>query len=71
MEFNDKIFLTDEEIKLLSIYLMFGVFIGTIVGAILSNVQLFFSLGGVVSILISFVVMVVKRNKKSDKFNEN
>lgn len=71
MEFNDKIFLTDEEIKLLSIYLMFGVFIGIIVGAILSNVQLFFSLGGVVSILISFVVMVVKRNKKSDKFNEN
>ena len=71
MEFNDKIFLTDEEIKLLSIYLRFGVFIGIIVGAILSNVQLFFSLGGVVSILISFVVMVVKRNKKSDKFNEN
>lgn len=71
MEFNDKIFLTDEEIKLLSIYLMFGVFIGIIVGAILSNVQLFFSLGGVISILISFVVMVVKRNKKSDKFNEN
>lgn len=71
MEFNDKIFLTDEEIKLLSIYLMFGVFIGTIVGAILSNVQLFFSLGGVVSILISFVVMIVKRNKKSDKFNES
>ena len=71
MEFNDKIFLTDEEIKLLSIYLMFGVFIGIIVGAILSNVQLFFSLGGVVSILISFVVMIVKRNKKSDKFNES
>ena len=71
MEFDDKIFLTDEEIKLLSIYLMFGVFIGTIVGAILSNVQLFFSLGGVVSILISFVVMIVKRNKKSDKFNES
>ena len=71
MEFNDKIFLTDEEIKLLSIYLMFGVFIGTIVGAILSNVQLFFSVGGVVSILISFVVMIVKRNKKSDKFNES
>ena len=71
MEFDDKIFLTDEEIKLLSIYLMFGVFIGIIVGAILSNVQLFFSLGGVVSILISFVVMVVKRNKKSDKFNES
>ena len=71
MEFDDKIFLTDEEIKLLSIYLMFGVFIGIIVGAILSNVQLFFSLGGVVSILISFVVMIVKRNKKSDKFNES
>lgn len=71
MEFNDKLFLTDDEIKLLSIYLMFGVFIGIIVGAILSNVQLFFSLGGVVSILISFVVIIVKRNKKLNKFNEN
>lgn len=71
MEFNDKLFLTDEEIKLLSIYLVFGVFIGIIVGAILSNVQLFFSLGGVVSILISFVVIIVKRNKKLNKFNEN
>lgn len=71
MEFNDKLFLTDEEIKLLSIYLMFGVFIGIIIGAILSNVHLFFSLGGVVSILISFVVIIVKRNKKSNEFNEN
>lgn len=71
MEFNDKLFLTDDEIKLLSIYLVFGVFIGIIVGAILSSVQLFFSLGGVVSILISFVVIVVKRNKKLNKFNEN
>lgn len=63
MEFNDKLFLRDEEIKLLSIYLVFGVFIGIVVGAILSNVQLFFSLGGVVSILISFVVIIVKRVK--------
>lgn len=70
MEFNDKLFLSDEEIKLLSIYLMVGVLIGIILGAILNNVHLFFSLGGVLSILISFLVIIVKRNKKSDKFNE-
>lgn len=71
MEWNNKLFLADDEIKLLSIYLAYGVLVGIIVGMFLNNVQLFFSLGGVISILLSLVIIFIKRNKKSEKIHIN
>ena len=40
MEWNDKLFLSDDEIKIFSIYLAYGVGIGVLIGLFLDNIQL-------------------------------
>ena len=52
MEWNDGLFLSDEEIKVLAIFLAYGVGIGVLVGLFVGNIQLCFALGGVISILV-------------------
>lgn len=69
MEWNDRLFLSDEEIKVLAIFLAYGVGIGVLVGLFIDNVQLCFALGGVISILISLLKAFFVRIKKSNKIH--
>jgi hypothetical protein len=45
MEWNDKLFLSEEELKLLTTFLAYGVGIGVLVGLFTGNIQLCFALG--------------------------
>ncbi|QLY79691.1 hypothetical protein [Clostridium intestinale] len=61
---RDKLNSTDDDITRISYGIAFGSGIGVVLGAIISNVPLGFSLGGVSGILISIVYNFVVRNKK-------
>lgn len=69
MEWNDGLFLSDEEIKVLAIFLAYGVGIGVLVGLFVGNIQLCFALGGVISILLSLIKTFIERVKKSNKIH--
>lgn len=69
MEWNDKLFLSEEELKLLTTFLAYGVGIGVLVGLFTGNIQLCFALGGVISILISLLKIFINRIKKSNKIH--
>ncbi|MCR1951020.1 MULTISPECIES: hypothetical protein [unclassified Clostridium] len=69
MEWNDRLFLSDEEIKILAIFLAYGVGLGVLVGLFVGNIQLCFALGGVISILISLIKIFIGRVKKSNKIH--
>jgi hypothetical protein len=66
MEWNSGFFLSDEEIKVLAIYLAYGTGLGVFIGMFFDNIQLFFSLGGVLSIIISLIKVLLTRNKIND-----
>ncbi len=65
MKWIENLFLTDDEIKVLSIYLVYGVGLGILIGLFLSKIELFFALGGTISIILSLFKIYVNRNKKS------
>ncbi|MBS5884326.1 hypothetical protein [Clostridium sp.] len=69
MEWSDGLFLSDEEIKVLAIFLAYGVGIGVLVGLFVGNIQLCFALGGVISILVSLIKTFIERVKKSNKIH--
>lgn len=64
MEWESKIFLSDDEIKIVAIFLAYGVGIGIFIGMFFSNISLFFSLGGVLSIIISTLKVYINRKVK-------
>lgn len=64
---RDKLNSTDDDITRISYGIAFGSGIGVVLGAIISNVPLGFSLGGVSGILISIVYNFVVRSKKGKK----
>ncbi|MNO46980.1 hypothetical protein D3C76_372780 [compost metagenome] len=61
---RDKLNSTDDDITRISYGIAFGSGIGVVLGAIISNVPLGFSLGGVSGILISIVYNFVVKSKK-------
>ncbi|MCF0147010.1 MAG: hypothetical protein HUJ77_01290 [Clostridium sp.] len=65
MKWIENLFLTDDEIKVLSIYLVYGIGAGIVLGLFFSNIELFFALGGVISIIISVFKVYINRGKKS------
>lgn len=67
MEWESKIFLSDDEIKIVAIFLAYGVGIGIFVGMFFNNIILFFSLGGVISIIASTMKIWVNRRLKHIK----
>ncbi|EOR26557.1 MULTISPECIES: hypothetical protein [Clostridium] len=69
MEWNDKLFLSEEELKLLTMFLAYGVGLGVLAGLFTGNIQLCFALGGVISILISLLKIFINRIKKSNKIH--
>ena len=69
MEWNDKLFLSEEELKLLTMFLANGVGLGVLAGLFTGNIQLCFALGGVISILISLLKIFINRIKKSNKIH--
>ena len=71
MEWNDKLFLSDDEIKILSIYLAYGVGIGVLIGLFFDNIQLCFALGGVISVVVSLIKIYVNKVRKSNGININ
>lgn len=71
MEWNDKLFLSDDEIKILSIYLAYGVGIGVLIGLFFDNIQLCFALGGVISVVVSLIKIYVNKVRKSNRININ
>ena len=65
MKWIENLFLTDDEIKILSIYLVYGVGVGVVLGLFFNNIELFFALGGVTSIIVSVLKVYINRSKKS------
>lgn len=65
MKWIENLFLTDDEIKVLSIYLVYGVGVGVVLGLFFNNIELFFALGGVISIIVSVLKVYINRSKKS------
>ncbi len=64
---RDKLNSTDDDITRISYGIAFGSGIGVVLGAVISNVPLGFSLGGVSGILIYIVYNFVVRSKKGKK----
>ncbi|MGL5086294.1 MAG: hypothetical protein ACRC68_11370 [Clostridium sp.] len=64
---NNMMYLSDEEIKRLSIYLAYGAGIGILIGIFIDNISLYFSLGSVIGIIISIVVGFIYRGKELKK----
>lgn len=64
MEWESKVFLSDDEIRIVSIFLAYGIGIGIFIGMFFSNISFFFSLGGVVSIVISTLKIYINRKVK-------
>ena len=71
MKWIENIFLTDDETKVLSIYLVYGVGLGIFIGLFFSKVELFFALGGVVSIIVSLFKIYACRIKKHNRIDIN
>ncbi len=71
MKWIENMLLTDDEIKKLSIYLAYGVGLGTLIGLFISNIELYFALGGTISILVSLFKIYVNRIKKSNRIDIN
>ena len=67
MEWESKIFLSDDEIRIVTIFLAYGVGIGIFIGMFFNNIILFFSLGGVISIIASTMKIWVDRRLKHIK----
>ncbi|MCI6692252.1 MAG: hypothetical protein MR510_07185 [Clostridium sp.] len=65
MKWIENLFLTEDEIKFLSIYLVYGVGLGILIGLFFSKIELFFALGGVISIIVSIGKIYIDRSKKS------
>ncbi len=65
MKWIENLFLTEDEIKVLSIYLVYGVGVGVVLGLFFNNIELFFALGGVISIIVSVFKVYINRSKKS------
>jgi len=67
MEWESKVFLSDEEIRIVAIFLAYGVGIGIFIGMFFNNIILFFSLGGVISIIASTMKILIYRRVKHIK----
>lgn len=65
MKWIENLFLTEDEIKFLSIYLVYGVGLGILIGLFFSKIELFFALAGVISIIVSIGKIYINRSKKS------
>ncbi|ATD56153.1 hypothetical protein K4H40_05265 [Clostridium chauvoei] len=55
------LYLSDEEIKKMAINLAYGIGLGVFIGIFIDNVLLGFSLGGVISILVSLSVCFIRK----------
>ncbi|WP_066889568.1 hypothetical protein [Clostridium nigeriense] len=71
MKYIDNLFLTDDEIKTLAIFLAYGIGLGVLVGLFFNNIELYFALGGVISVLVSLFKIYIERIKKSNRININ
>lgn len=71
MKYIDNLFLTDDEIRTLAIFLAYGVGLGILVGMFLSKIELYFALGGVISVLVSLSKIYIERIKKPNEININ
>lgn len=71
MKWLENLFLTEEETKFLALYLAYGIGIGILIGLFLSKIELFFALGGVISIIISLFKIYLARIRKSNKMDIN
>ena len=71
MKWLDNLFLTDDEIKTLAIFLAYGVGLGVMAGLIFNNVEMGFALGGVISIVLSLFKVYIERIKKSNRIHIN
>ena len=71
MKWLDNLFLTDDEIRTLAIFLAYGVGLGVMAGLIFNNVEMGFALGGVISIVVSLFKVYIERIKKSNRIHIN
>lgn len=71
MRWLDSLFLSEDEIKTLAIFLAYGVGLGVLAGLFFNNVELGFALGGFISIVVSLFKSYIERTKKSNRIHIN
>ncbi|MGG7059551.1 hypothetical protein ACQPUY_12090 [Clostridium nigeriense] len=71
MKWLDSLFLSEDEIKTLAIFLAYGVGLGVLAGLFFNNVEMGFALGGVISIVVSLFKSYIERTKKSNRIHIN
>lgn len=72
MEFNNSImYLSDDEIKKLAMYLAYGAGIGIFIGIFTNNITLYFSLGSVIGIVVAGIVCFINKYKDKNCINKD
>lgn len=69
MRWLENLFLTEDEVRFLSIYLVYGIGAGILIGLFFSRIELWFALGGVISIVVSLFKIYIERIKKSNRID--
>lgn len=70
MEWNNSMmYLSDDEIKIVAMYLAYGAGIGVFLGVFIENIPLYFSLGSVIGIVVAIIGCFIRKNR--DKKNLN
>lgn len=66
---NNMMYLSDDEIKMLAMYLAYGAGIGVFLGIFTDNIPLYFSLGSVIGIVVAIIVCLINKQKEKCDLN--
>lgn len=66
---NNMMYLSDDEIKMLAMYLAYGAGLGVLLGIFIDNIPLYFSLGSVIGIVVAIIICIVNKQKEKSDFN--
>lgn len=65
MEWNSSMmYLSDDEIKILAMYLAYGTGFGVFLGIFTGNIPLYFSLGSVIGIVVAILGCFIRKNRE-------
>lgn len=69
MEWNNSMmYLSDDEIKIVAMYLAYGAGIGVFLGIFTENIPLYFSLGSVIGIVVAIIGCFIRKNREKREF---
>ena len=64
--YNSMMYLSDDEIKKIAMYLAYGAGVGMFIGIFTDNIPLCFSLGSVIGIVVAVIVCLINKYKEKN-----